>query len=626
MSTKLIATLACCAALALGACSGGGNRAATPTPDPTPGTPDPTPDPDPPEDRTEEEQEFDDELQKVETALTMAQEEIKAAVELRQAADTAEKRTAAQLQIEQAQRALAKVLTDALALSPPEEDTTGRDRRASLVAKATAAQTEHDAALRAIERGMGTSSVGWSGTTTTTVTRLTAVRASGRAPRKTVDDTNYNDDGDDLSTALKAADLPPVMYEDGKIVMRQGLDSSGDRLRMRGFPVRKNVSHTATVTADRGKLELPSGQQVDEADTNNDKFFAGLKITPTGLVMDLGQDSSAAGGGTDLRIDVAGSDSFLAANRNRYDLTLSFGTPSASHTGNIELYWTSTLMPTDAQANADASVLKASGRNLSIGTYYLRLSNHLGVDLGREDPNDPVASARDDANFYLSHAAYGLFDFIPRTGLGATQALGFSEDSRSFPFHAGYDAFKNAAGMKVTDVADADRITSGKFKGRTIAQELILEASGARRSFPPGASSPGNVAAMLRGDVELTATISSTAANNKLSGKIMNLEFWDVVRGYWQNYANVTRLTLAETSIGADGAFNGAITDPGANFSDGGYKGNFYGPLSGLEVAGAWFLNTDIAGSVDRAIVGSFGAAHVREDDTYGYVIRNDGN
>ena len=541
MSTKLIATLACCAALALGACSGG--SPGQPDPDEeqiTPGTPPPDgeqPDPD------EEEQPDPDEEEQPDPEPSVA---------------------------------------------------------------------------------------GWSGNAVAEVTRLGGIRLTAaalfRAPRKTVDDTDYSDDGDDLSTALKAADLPPVMYEDGKIVMRQGLDSSGDRLRMRGFPVRKNVQHDSTTVANRGKLELPSGELVDEADTNNDKFFAGLKITRSGLVINVGQDSSGSGGGTDLRIDVAGANSFLAANRNRYDLTLNFGSPAASHTGNVEYFWTAALMPTDAQATADAGVLKDGSRSLPIGNYYLRLSNHLGTDLGLENPNDPVASARDDKDFYLSYAAYGLFNFVPRTGLGATEALGFSEDSRSFPFHAGYDAFKNAAGMKVTDVADADRITSGTFKGRTIAHELYLEASGARRASPPEARANAT-AAMLRGDVELTATISGIAANNKISGSITNLESWDAVRGYWQNYAQITtRLTLAETSIGVDGAFNGDISDPGANFRDGGYKGNFYGPLSGLEVAGAWFLNTDITGSVDKALVGSFGAAHVREDGTRGHVVQAVGN
>ena len=474
--------------------------------------------------------------------------------------------------------------------------------------------------------GVGSgSSAGWSGRAAARVIpRLTEVTVLARIPRKTVDDANYNDDGADLPTALTAADLPPVMYEDGKIVMRQGADSSGDRLQARGYPTKINYPHT-NAQSTRGRLQLPSGERLEGDDTNNDNFFVGLKITPSGLVMDLGQDSSGSGGGTDLRIDVTGSGSFLFSSpqTNRYDLTLDFGRPRASHTGNFEHYWTAALMPTIAQAAVDAGRLRRGAQILPIGTYYLRLSNYLGADMGLEDPDDPAASAGDDATFYLSHAAYGLFDFVPRSGLGRGQSDGFSEDPRAFPFHMGYDAFKDEAGMKVTDVADANKITSGKFKGRTIAEEIKLEPSPSRRTLPPYATLQ---AAMLRGHIELTATISGIAANNKISGKIMNLESWDAIRGYWQNYAHFTELTFAETSIGADGAFNGAVNDPGANFLDGAYKGNFYGPLSGLEVAGAWFLNGDVTGSLDKALMGSFGAAHVREDDTYGYVIRTDGN
>ena len=504
-----------------------------------------------------------------------------------------------------------------------------RDRANALRTAQTAVLDRALASLASGGSGSGGgsgNSAGWSGTTAVTrqgvVPRLTEVTVLSRIPRKTVDDANYNDDGTDLPSALTAADLPPVMYKDGKIVMRQGVDSSGDRLRARGYPTKINFSHAALT--DPGKLQLPSGERLDGDDSNNDNFFVGLKTTPSGLVMDLGQDTSGSGGGTDFRIDVAGSGSFLFSSpqTNRYDLTLDFGRPRASHTGNDEHYWTQTLMPTIAQAAADASVLRRGTQILPIGTYYLRLSNYIGADMGLEDPDDPVASAADDASFYLSYATYGLFDFVPRAGLGLDQNGGFSEDPRAFPFHAGYDAFKNAADMKVTDVADADRITSGTFKGRTIASELHLEASGARRASPPGASAQ---AVMLRGDVEFTATISGTAANNKISGKIMNLESWDA-RGYWENYAHFTELTFAETSIGTDGAFNGAVSDPGDNFLDGGYKGNFYGPLSGLEIGGAWFLNSDVSGSVDKALVGSFGAAHEREDGTRGHVIRTEGN
>ena len=510
-----------------------------------------------------------------------------------------------------------------------------RDRANALRTAQTAVLDRALASLVSAGSGSGGgSSAGWSGRAVTrgVIPRLTEVTVLARIPRKAVDDTNYHDDGAaDLPTALTAADLPPVMYEDGKIMMRQGADSSGDRLQARGFPVKVNQRHNHVSSP--GWLLYPNLETLTAADTDNDNFFVGLKITPSGLVMDVGQDSTnSAGGGTDLRIKVAGTYSFLyrstqpavgGSPTNRYDLTLDFGRPRASHTGNVEHYWTAALMPTIAQAAADASVLRRGTQILPIGTYYLRLSNYLGADLGLEDPDNPAASASDDANFYLSHAAYGLFDFVPRVGLSTGANGELNEYPRMFPFHAGYDAFKDETGMKVTDVADADRITSGKFKGRTVAEELLLRDSPSGQSLPPYSTLQ---AAMLRGDVELTATISGTAADNKISGKIMNLESWDAIRGYWQDYALATELTLAETSIRDDGGFNGAIDDPGANFIDGGYKGNFYGPLSGLEVAGAWFLNSDVSGSVDKALVGSFGAAHVREDGTRGHVIRTDGN
>ena len=512
-----------------------------------------------------------------------------------------------------------------------------RDRANALRAAQTAVLDRALASLASGGSGSGGggsgSSAGWSGRAAARVIpRLTEVTVLARIPRKPVDDTNYHDDGAaDLPTALTAADLPPVMYEDGKIMMRQGADGSGDRLQARGFPVKVNQRHNHGSSP--GWLLYPNLESLTAADTDNDNFFVGLKITPSGLVMDLGQDSTgSAGGGTDLRIKVAGLNSFLyrstlpatgGSPTNRYDVTLGFGRPRVSHTGNVEHYWTAALMPTIAQAAADAGVLRRGTQILPIGTYYLRLSNYLGADMGLEDPDDPVASAGDDATFYLSYAAYGLFDFVPRVGLNTGANGELNEYPRMFPFHAGYDAFKDEAGMKATDVADANKITSGKFKGRTIAEELLLRDSPTNQSLPPYSTLQ---AAMLRGDVELTATISGTAANNKISGKIMNLESWDAIRGYWQNYTLVNELTLAETSIRDDGGFNGGINDPGANFKTGGYKGNFYGPLSGLEIGGAWFLNSDVSGSVDKALVGSFGAAHVREDGTRGHVIRTDGN
>ena len=615
MNTKLIAALACGAALALGACAGG--NPAAPAGPAAPGPADPM-DPAAPDDRTAAEKAFDDALDNAKKALADARALVTAA-EARAAAartGTDADRTAAQTDIDAARTALAAAVTAAKALSAPAGDYDRIGAAAIQVDDAEAAEDEDEAKLRRAE-----GSTGWAGAALVAAEIPRATVLAVRTPRKAVDDTTLTDDGDDLATALKASDLPPVMYAAGKIVMRDGSGSSGDRLRMRGFPVRTNFIHTHANNP--GQLQVPSNQLLDHEDTHNTHFLAGLKITPTGLVVDVGSDGR--GGGTDLRIDV---NTYLAddpALVNRNDLELTFGKPSASPTGNAEHYWTAALMPTADQATADATILKEGTQTLPVGTYYLRLSNHAGVDTNLEDPDDPVASARDDVNSYLSYAAYGLFDFVPRAGLGVGNTGGYSEDPRTFPFAVGYDAFKDATGMKTTDVA---AMIEGTFKGRTIAEELTLEASGNRRSLPPHSST---AASLLRGDVELTAKISGTAADNKISGKIKNLESWDR-KGYWENYPHLTTgadgtdLTLAESSIGAGGAFNGEITDPGVNWGAGGYKGNFYGPHSGLEAAGAWFLNTDVNGNVDRAIVGSFGAAFVREDGSWGHVVQAGGN
>ena len=50
-------------------------------------------------------------------------------------------------------------------------------------------------------------------------------------------------------------------------------------------------------------------------------------------------------------------------------------------------------------------------------------------------------------NRYLSHAAYGHMEFVH------SFVTGILPGRRTFPFHAGYDAFKDEAGMTTTDVA-----------------------------------------------------------------------------------------------------------------------------------------------------------------------------
>ena len=424
------------------------------------------------------------------------------------------------------------------------------------------------------------------------------VVAAVRDERKEIDDDNYRNDGDDLDTALTSDDLEPVMWEEGKILMRpgQGGNPDRDRLRMRNLLFRFGDSTTGEF--DDEYFDPISG--VDDAYFDN--FLGGLTITPSGLAVKFTVLDGY--GGADLRID---ADTALGygAGQNQYDLDLAFGRPSASPTGNAEHYWTAALMPTDDQVD-NAAVLKESGNTLPIGTYHVRLSNHAGVDTNLEpvDPNDPP-HPRDDTNFYLSYAAYGLFDFVE---IGVTNI----DTSRMVPFAVGYDAFKDADGMKVTDVADTDKITSGKFKGRTIAEELVLPYAGYRLLL----------GRTLRGEIELTATISGTAADNSVSGTISKLQQWDT-KGHWEDYEHFQTVTLGSSGdIAADGSFNGAIADPddsNARFVDGFYKGRFYGPLSGLEAAGTWAVPA--GGGGFQALIGSFGAALVQEDGTYGHGV-----
>ena len=610
MNTKLIAALACGAALALGACAGG--NPAAPAGPAAPGPADPM-DPAAPDDRTAAEKDFDDALDKAKKALADARALVTAA-EARAAAartGTDADRTAAQTDIDAARTALAAAVTAAKALSAPAGDFGRIGAAAIQVDDAEAAEDEDEAKLRRAE-----GSTGWAGTALLSRAIPRTEVGVVRTARKTVDDTNYADDGNDLAAALTVAKLSPVMYEAGKIVMRNGSGSSGDRLRMRGFPMRWGASGGGLQDTGDTAITLATDDYFDET-------FAGLTITPAGLAIDLGD--AGANPGPDLKIDP--DEAIAATTVNRNDLALTFGRPSASPTGNAEHYWAAALMPTAAQVDA-ASVLKegtgTDAQTLPVGTYYLRLSNHAGVDTNLEDPDDPVTSARDDVNSYLSYAAYGLFDFVAGSTLTANDA----DRPRIFPFAAGYDAFKNADNMKVTDVAEADEITSGKFKGRTIAEELARSSSASEVLTPPSAS--GSTARMLRGDIELTATISGTAGDNTITGTITNFEAWDT-KGYWENYDHFTTAALASGSIGADGSFSGVVTDPdggsGTIFANGFYKGSFYGPLSGLEAAGTWFVpSTALDTTADLSIVGSFGAALVREDGSWGHVVRAGGN
>ena len=436
MDAKLVAALACAAALALGACSGGNPPApadpgpettnpATPS-DPDPGPAEPT---DPPADGMTEAERFDKKLKEAEDNLAAAR---------RMAAAAATTSTG----IAAARKALTDALAAARALQAPPDDSERIARAARLALKADAAEAEDIPRLRAAE-----SSAGWAASS------LVIERLLGTPEVAAVRNRRRNADGTDKATLLKDADIPAVTYEDGKVVMSPGLASSGDRLRMRGAPVTHTLGSTISgdtrvflaygtqPNSDRpnqyldparptpGVSPVSIANTISANDGGDPKLVAGLTITPGGLVVDLGGKGAT---GIDLRLsesyDGYGQIWTAGSTTNGYDLKLDFGPPATSPEGDAEHYWTAALMPTREHLRLHSSTFRDGERIVPLGTYALRLSNHIGRDRNLEDPDDPAASARDDVNHYLSYAAYGHMEFRHIPGQGGNTVMPVATD------------------------------------------------------------------------------------------------------------------------------------------------------------------------------------------------------
>ena len=396
MDTKLTAALACAAVLALGACSGGNPSTPaaprTTAPEtPAPETIDPEP-ADPVEGGRTEAKRFDDDLEEAEADLAAARRMVTAAA-------------ATSAGIAVARKALTDAIAAARELEAPSDDSERTARATRLALKADAAEAEDLPRLRAAESSAG---AGWAASSLVIERLGTPEVAAVRKRRRNADDT-------DAATLLTEEKIPAVTHEDGKIVMAPGLASSGDRLRMRGIPV---ASAVRTQTGDNRqflayRLTTPY-PYVDPADGGNDgakpKLVAGLRITPSGLAVDMGGKGAP---GLEFRLPgpLAASATWVwrDGSNGGYDLTLEFGSPAASPEGNAEHYWIAALMPTPEHVTALGNRLR-DGQEL--GVYTMRLSNHAGLDRNLEDPDDPAASARDDVNHYLSHAAYGHMEFV----------------------------------------------------------------------------------------------------------------------------------------------------------------------------------------------------------------------
>ena len=298
------------------------------------------------------------------------------------------------------------------------------------------------------------------------------------------------------------------------------------------------------------------------------------------------------------------------------DITIAFGRPSQSPQGEAAHHWRIQAPFTQLQRATGLPVnIGTDGRPQEIGTYELWLSNYAGLDTGA-DADD----ASDDSHRYLRYAAYGLFTFFD----AVVQTPNFV---RPQAFAVGYDAFRDASGMRTTDVSTSIAAT---FSGHTMARHLVGDGS-ATHVVITGMTP-------LRGDITLNACIGGSGCSgagipttaNAISGSISNLQ---QLRhdGVWVPLRYGT-IPMLEGTIAADGSFKGALDYPrqsdGAinswNYNSGApgeggtsrYGGNFYGPKNALEAAGWWYVQPDdraAARAAGRsAIIGSFGAKCAR--------------
>ena len=299
------------------------------------------------------------------------------------------------------------------------------------------------------------------------------------------------------------------------------------------------------------------------------------------------------------------------------DITVNFGSPSQSPQGEPAWYWKVQAPLTQEQRGvALPTNFDDDRRGQELGTYEMWLSNYAGFVAGED-----TADTGDDRHAYLEYAAYGLSMFFDNV----VQTPAFV---RPQAFALGYDAFRDADGMKTTDVTTSIAAT---FEGHTMARELIGDGSATHIVII--GSTP------LRGDVALNACIGAAACTslgipitpNKISGEISNLE---QLRhdGVWisHRYPNIE---MIQGDIAADGSFGGVLGYPrdnndvinswdyrggtGGDATSSRYGGNFYGPRGGvMEAAGWWWVQPDPRPAAREGgkagIIGSFGAVCAR--------------
>ena len=356
-------------------------------------------------------------------------------------------------------------------------------------------------------------------------------------------------------------------------------------------------------------------------------------------------------------------------NWNFDDVQVTFGLPAAAPNTYPAWYWNVRVPFRDGTSSLERNIADqfdyTYSSNRDLGSYEMWLTNLGRIDLNLEDSDRPP-NTEDDANRYLSYAAYGLFVYTDNLGA-------FQKVARAQALHFGYEAFADSENARTTDISSPVTAT---FTGRTMAQRYLHLIGGDSRH---------GEREELIADITLNVQIGGSGGGG-VTGAISNFRMIGP-DGVWNRHFGIVdpdeteRLVLAGAAYGdstrvtsgvfsdttdndyknfrakinADGTYKGGVflqTKTGGSWSDKtdvfdtsvttGYDddgtrqpgtsqfgGRFYGPtnngLKDLETAGHWFLRGDAAckyfgsgcaAELERTggVYGSFGAFNAAKE------------
>lgn len=357
-------------------------------------------------------------------------------------------------------------------------------------------------------------------------------------------------------------------------------------------------------------------------------------------------------------------------NWNFDDVQVTFGLPAAAPNASPAWYWNVRVPFRDGTSSLERNIANqfdyTYSYNRDLGSYEMWLTNLGRIDLNLEDSDGPPNTG-DDANRYLSYAAYGLFVYTDNLGA-------FQKVARAQALHFGYEAFADSEDARTTDISSPVTAT---FTGRTMAQRYLHLIGGDSRN--------GDREELIA-DITLNVQIGGSGGGG-VTGEISNFRMIGP-DGVWNRHFGIVdpdgteRLVLAGAAyknniddptnpgvfndanddtyksspakINADGTYKGGVflqTKTGGSWTDktdvfdttvtttydadgtpqpgtSQFGGRFYGPtnndLKDLETAGHWFLrgdarckyNTGCPRDVERTggVYGSFGAFNAAKE------------